>query len=89
MALQKQYLFSVLGCSEQGGSGLIYNARHRSKAQGDAFPLGQDRLGLPIFATVSPSRRLECGSPLLPFLVLASLLGGCELPLPLPQFPHL
>lgn len=88
-ALQKEYFLSVVGCSEQGGSILICRAGHRSKAQGGALPLGQDRLGLPIFATISPSRRLECGSPLLPLLVLTSLLGGCELPLSLPQFPHL
>lgn len=88
-ALQKEYFLSVVGCSEQGGSVLICSARHRSKAQGGAFPLGWDRLGLPIFAAISPSRRLECGSSLLPLLVLASLLGGCELPLSLPQFPYL
>lgn len=59
------------------------------KAKGMLSLLGWDRLGLPIFAIKCPSRRLECGSPLRPLLVLTTLQGGCELSLFLPQFPYL
>ena len=85
MALQKEFFLSVLGCSEQEGCVWICSTRHRSKAWGSAFPLGWDRLGLPILLPCLIAEGLSVAA----CHVLTSLLGGCELPLSMPQFPHL